>query len=205
MRGNVDAYHPREQDGNEEGIFFVDSPAREGRLPMDALGTIANVAQILQAVPLVVAFWLFLARRGSAQLRRTIWTAIVVVTLTSIVSIASLIERLGWWPLGKPEASVQAPWPKPYKPTSIVGRKFKNEQVILDGHSYSGCDFENVTFVYNGTTPVQFSNNNVHGDMQLKTESYPVSGAILMMRGFKLLKENVPINVPPGNKVDGIN
>ncbi len=97
-----------------------------------------------------------------------------------------------------------AKWPTPYAPISVVGRTFRNERVVLDGYSYTACEFHNVTFMYNGTTAIQFNNNKVDGSTQYATDSPSVSGAILWMRGFGLLKEDVPIHLPPGNKIDVI-
>ena len=35
------------------------------------------------------------------------------------------------------------------KPTPVIGKKFEDESVALDGHSYISCDFKSVTFTYN--------------------------------------------------------
>ena len=54
-------------------------------------------------------------------------------------------------------------WQHPYQPTVIVGKTFHNQEVLLDGYAYESCTFVNVTFVYNGTTPLQFAGNHVEG------------------------------------------
>jgi len=41
--------------------------------------------------------------------------------------------------------------------------EWHNEKVPLDGYDYEYCHFVNVTFVYNGTTPIQFNHNRISG------------------------------------------
>jgi archaellum component FlaF (FlaF/FlaG flagellin family) len=89
-------------------------------------------------------------------------------------------------------------WPDPYKPISVVGKTFRNEKVLLDGYAYSSCEFYNVTFVYNGTTTLQFSNNKVFGGLILASDNPAVLGTLAMTLGFNVLKDNVEIfNLPP--------
>lgn len=45
------------------------------------------------------------------------------------------------------------------KMESVVGKEFKNAEVITDGKSFIRCRFENVTLVYNGTAPLQLVEN----------------------------------------------
>lgn len=90
-------------------------------------------------------------------------------------------------------------WPDPYRPTTVIGKTFRSETVLLDGISYSGCEFYDVTFLYNGTTPVQFTNNKVFGRTRFRSDNVVVEGAILWMRGFGVLKPDVPIDLPKGN------
>src|SRR4051794_17438943 len=55
--------------------------------------------------------------------------------------------------------SFHFPTPNWHDPlTPIVNRTFRNETVELDGKNFVDCSFENVTFLYNGTTPTGFSN-----------------------------------------------
>lgn len=93
------------------------------------------------------------------------------------------------------ELETQFPkWPHPYQPTSVVGKAFRNERVILDGKSYSHCIFENVTFVYNGTTTIQFSNNKILGSAWYASDNPAVLGTLGWMRGFGLVKDGVIID-----------
>ena len=111
-------------------------------------------------------------------------------------------DRLGWIGGAKLSAPQLAKWPEPYAPISVVGKTFKNEKVTLDGISYSGCTFENVTFVYNGTTPIQFTNNSVRGSIQMRTDNLAVGGALAWLAGFVGLPPNVTLDFGPGNRLE---
>jgi len=92
-------------------------------------------------------------------------------------------------------------WPNPYNPKQIINQTFENQEVVLDGFSYIDCTFHNVTFVYNGTTPIQFNNNKVDGIVRYRTDSQPVSGAIAWMKGFNLMKSDVPVRFDAPNNL----
>jgi hypothetical protein len=47
-------------------------------------------------------------------------------------------------------------WDKPL--TTIFRQNYKNETVQLDGKNFIECTFENVTFIYQGTRPLQMIN-----------------------------------------------
>jgi hypothetical protein len=91
-------------------------------------------------------------------------------------------------------------WPTPYAPEFVINRTFHNQEVALDGFSYTGCKFYNVTFVYNGTTPVQFSNNEVYGSW-IKTDNPAISGAVLLLKGLGYIPKEVPIDLPQDSLV----
>jgi len=57
-----------------------------------------------------------------------------MITLSVLVSVASLTEKIGWWPSHKPEL--------------VYNKHFDNESVTLDDHEYFNCIFENVTLKY---------------------------------------------------------
>ena len=84
----------------------------------------------------------------------------------------------------------------------LVSRKvFRNEEVLLDGHDYENCDFYNVTFVYNGTTPIQAGNSSIFGSMQFKTKNPIVNATLIMTIGFNLIKPDVKFTLVPGTNV----
>jgi len=89
-------------------------------------------------------------------------------------------------------------WPEPYNPISVVGKTFRNEKVVLDGYSYSNCKFYNVTFVYNGTTSIQLSNNEIHGAW-LASDNPAVIGSFILMLSFKSIIDQFKLELPTGN------
>jgi hypothetical protein len=88
-----------------------------------------------------------------------------------------------------------------YKPIAIVGKTFRNEIVPLDGYAYSDDTFENVTFVYNGTTPLQFTHNTV-GGFVMKSDNPAINYVLAMLYGFGLLDKNKEFIMPAGTKID---
>jgi hypothetical protein len=92
-------------------------------------------------------------------------------------------------------------WPDPYVPVQVLNQTFENKEVLLDGHSYTRCKFANVTFVYNGTTPIQFTNNQIQGTIRHRSDNQAVEGTIVLMKGFDLLKDGVPLNFSNSSNV----
>jgi hypothetical protein len=115
-----------------------------------------------------------------------------------------LPKALQTWFNQKLEAPSQfAKWPDHYMPTLITGKTYRNEEVILDGYAYSNCEFYNVTFVYNGTTPIHFSNNKVFGPKIFKSDNDSVLGAWTMVAGFGALKSEVQLlDVPAETTIE---
>ena len=60
-------------------------------------------------------------------------------------------------------------WHEPLKP--VVNQTYRNETVELDGKSFNGCRFANVTFVYNGTKPTQFTDCSRTGENEYKFQT----------------------------------
>ena len=103
---------------------------------------------------------------------------------------------------GNPATSQLIKFPENYSPTSVFGKTFRNERVILDGKNFQRCTFENVTFVYNGTTPLQFSENTVRGSIRMDSDNEAVTGALMWARGFGLIPNNVNVELDPGSRID---
>jgi hypothetical protein len=91
--------------------------------------------------------------------------------------------------------------PKNYKPIAVIGKDFINENVPLDGYAYSNNTFTNVTFTYNGITPVQFTNNSVKGFV-LKSDNQGINNTLETLYAFGMINKNVEVTIPPGTKID---
>jgi hypothetical protein len=133
-----------------------------------------------------------LRARFATLLNSRVWAlaplALVVVALGVVTA-----SHLGWLG-GHSGAFVR--WPYPYEPERIVGRKFSNERVVVDGKSFFNCDFTNVTIVYNGTTAIQLRGNRLHGTIRYDTDNPAVVGTILMLYAMKELRPDFKLDLP---------
>jgi hypothetical protein len=101
------------------------------------------------------------------------------------------------------ELGLFAKWPRPYSPELVSGKTFRNERVILDAHSYSRCTFENITFVYNGTTPIQLNNNTFSGTRRFASDNQSVTGAWLLFIGMGVTIPGITLeDVPSSSKIE---
>jgi hypothetical protein len=89
-----------------------------------------------------------------------------------------------------------------YSPLEIVaGKEFRNEQIVLDSKRYMNCKFINVSFVYNGTTPVQFDHNVIVGGPWLKSDNRAVTNAWALLKGMGFILDEAVLNVLPTSLV----
>ena len=78
----------------------------------------------------------------------------------------------------------------------------ENEEVPLDGFRYQNCTMKNVTFRYDGKTPIQFENNHVHGTYDFVTDNPALSNLFIWLCTSHELAPNAQIVLPPGALVD---
>jgi hypothetical protein len=94
-------------------------------------------------------------------------------------------------------------WPDPYSPELIRGKHFINQRVNLDGHRYYECSFENITFVYNGTTAVQVQKCKFTGGIMLASDNVAVTGAFFAAHAFGLTKDVRIVGIDPAlNRIE---
>jgi hypothetical protein len=115
----------------------------------------------------------------------------VPLALLILSGAVFLLQRLGVLPHGgkgkTPEVYPFA-WRGPGTALiPVVREKFFNTKVLLDGHSYTQCTFENVTFVYNGTAIFQLSRNKMVGSMMFTSDNPAVEGTFLLLQGLGIL------------------
>jgi hypothetical protein len=79
--------------------------------------------------------------------------------------------------------------------TSVIGKSFKNQKVVLDGFSYSDCSFENITFEYSGGT-FALTHNHISGGMLFSTKNEAIDAFIQLINAFGFLK--IPVLGPQG-------
>jgi hypothetical protein len=130
-----------------------------------------------------------LRSRFATLLGNRVWglapLALIVVAL-GVVAASWLGGRTGAFPA----------WRYPYEPERIVGKKFANERVVLDGRSFFDCDFSNVTLVYNGTTPIQLRGNRARGAIRYDSDNPAVVGTILMLYAMKEFRSEFKLDIP---------
>jgi hypothetical protein len=49
----------------------------------------------------------------------------------------------------------------------VAGRRFRNEDVPLDSHAYTGCDFTNVNLVFRGEAHYVLCGNTFNGELHI--------------------------------------
>lgn len=110
----------------------------------------------------------------------------LVVLAVGVLAAGSLGGRFGALP----------GWRYPYEPERIVGKKFSNERVVLDGRSFFDCEFANVTLVYNGTTPIQLRGNRVRGAIRYDSDNPAVVATMLMLNAMKEFRPDFKLELP---------
>jgi hypothetical protein len=103
-----------------------------------------------------------MARLSQRELH-VLFAPLFLVIAGSIILIARNYGWLGSFKgrtrrnFANPSADFPTPnWHEPLEP--VVNKEFRSETVVLDGKNFVDCRFINVTFSYNGTMPIAFSN-----------------------------------------------
>ena len=118
-----------------------------------------------------------------------------------IVEMAhAFVEAHGRMPPPAPLAPVPAAdaFGAGYQPKAIRRARFANQKVLLDGYDYEGCEFVNVTFEYNGTTPIRLSNNRIEGAFRLSSQNPAVLATLAWVYGMGLTRAEIPFANSPG-------
>jgi hypothetical protein len=147
------------------------------------------VAAVLCALDGILKLSKPLRTRSATLLGHRIWAlaplALVVIAL-GVLAAGLLGGRYGGLP----------GWRYPYEPERIVGKKFSNERVVLDGRSFFDCEFSNVTLVYNGTTPIQLRGNRLRGVIRYDSDNPAVVATILMLNAMREFRPDFKLDLP---------
>lgn len=65
---------------------------------------------------------------------------------------------------------------------TVKNRVFRNTEVIMDGKSFVDCTFENVTFQYNGTAPVDMIGNKIIGTRVISSKNPGIQMTVKILR-----------------------
>ena len=98
--------------------------------------------------------------------------------------------------VNSPEIAIER-W-RTFQKEVVVGHKFVNERVVLDGKSYRTCTFENVTFVYEGRAPFDFIQNSVKGSINVDVgASQSLSNLTMFMKAIGMIAPSSAIVLGP--------
>jgi hypothetical protein len=117
------------------------------------------------------------------------WPTVIIGGLVVIATVLVIYSHLIGWsgnPMGTPDWNT-------YTKVPVINKQFRNEVVVLDGNSFSGCTFENVTFEINGTAPFDLVNNKIQGGYLLNSKSQAILGLFHFLKEFRYFNENVQI------------
>lgn len=82
----------------------------------------------------------------------------------------------------------------------IKHHRFINQKVLLDGFEYNDCIFENVTFVYNGTSPIRLTYDKFYGNIQFATQSDIVAATCVFLKATGILSSKFAITYGPEHR-----
>ena len=79
--------------------------------------------------------------------------------------------------------------------TEVRGKKFSNEKVVLDGNKFEYCEFDNVTFVYDGTAGFAFRFNTIGGTIHIETgrRNRGTAYMVALSKGLGQLRSDAPL------------
>jgi hypothetical protein len=151
-----------------------------------AYGTL-YIGAIILAINTAISSSVSLQAHIPNFLKVNTWGFIPAVLL-STATIVFIFDAVGWIPPGTARLTRFTQWPLVYRPEIIRDQEFENRVVDLDGVDYINCTFRNVTFKYNGTTPIQFEQNKIYGVVGIDSDNPAVVGTLAMAEGFGMTK-----------------
>ncbi len=163
----------------EDDFVMVDKTTSKYRVPGDAQARAERLALLDRAYPDAV--------ERQRQLQVTLSPRHVVEMAQGFVRA----HRGEVEPVVSKPAAVAAVDPDSYEPKLIQAKRFANEKVLLDGYEYQGCEFVNVTFEYNGTTPIRLQNNKIGEPFRLSSENPMVLSTIAWLYGMGMVRSDM--------------
>lgn len=122
-----------------------------------------------------------------------VWIDRALTALVAFGSIAvvGIIQAIVHKVRGPRTATIASPptLPSPEAElTEIVNQSFRNQEVLLDGHQYISCTFENVTFVYNnGITGGFDSSSRWTGSVGFKSREPRIQQILGFLQSLKII------------------
>lgn len=145
---------------------------------VEALNLAGGIGAVLSFPPLalVVILYLIFARKGEEMSSRKKLLIGILLVVGALAYAADLADRFGW------TARLETLMPL----VAVSDQAFVNERVILDGHSYNHCTFDNVKFVYNGGV-FELKNSKI-GSYWIASDDRKIDAAIGALNGLGALR-----------------
>jgi hypothetical protein len=158
---------------------------------MDAQGFLGGIAQNLLAnligwgvsvmIGAAFVYWTKVKELWS-------WPAAIAIGLFVVASVLVIWSNpLGWKLTAKPDN-----W-ESFRKETVLAKTFRNETVVLDGKSFAGCAFENVTFQYDAAGPFDLVNNKIQGSYVLSSKNPRVLALLTFLKEFRYLNPEVKV------------
>jgi hypothetical protein len=147
---------------------------------------------ILLTMAITLIFQMIQARRAAPAVgvvpqprtlpgRLAIW--FLLSGILSALAIYGSFSKPGWLILTSKE------W-KDYPKTEVVRQRFSHETVVLDGHDYINCTFDQVTFVYDGIAPFSLTGEtSLIQPVALQTRNMRIAHYLFFLTGAGLLPD----------------
>jgi hypothetical protein len=116
--------------------------------------------------------------------QQPLWFALIGVVVVAVVLIEGSFRLWRKASAGTYDSDV----PK----APILNQIFRNERVTLDGHTFVGCTFQNVTLVFEGRAPFDLSHNRIEGALNFDFSAAPQAQvAVTLLDGLGLLRKDL--------------
>ena len=166
-----------------DDFVLVPKTTSKYRVPGDEAAYAERYARLGQAFPD--------ARERQRQLQVTLSPRQVVEMAQAYVSMFGEQPQMPAVPKVAVANATLAP--ADYQPKVVRGVRFTNQKVLLDGYEYDGCEFVNVTFEFNGTTPIRMKNNRIQPPLKVASASPGVLGVIAWLHSLGQVQKDLQV------------
>lgn len=154
---------------------------------LSRIGTIFGLILVILGVTAGGLVWFF---------TKSLWAGIAAVLALTLVVFAEGTFEV-WQKVEERRFDPDAPL------TAVVGKTFRNQDVPLDGFSYTNCHFHNVTFVFRGEKSYGLHHIDIHGPHFLRLEDRGAGAAVQLAKALGLQRTEVGFfDIDSGDPVD---
>jgi hypothetical protein len=126
------------------------------------------------------------------------WFNILGCSLMLLFAVALTV----WATRAYDKNAIDSAWTRPQF-IGVYNKAFKNTWVRLDGHRFTNCTFEHVTFDFEGTAPVDMPGDDIIGnDIHFTTSNKMVRHTVEILSTIGLLPTSKLTEVPESDRID---